>query len=353
MKPAIAFAQVPGFYAQVERADDPTLHRRPVLVGGDPRKRGTVLSASPEAVAAGVAVGMPVREALERCPQARLIKTNMARYREVSGQLRACLRNAVDALEPMGLEAAFLDITWESRAPEEIAHDLGRRVREQLGVSLRVGIAAVKFLAKLAAEEAGPSGVRRIEAREESSFLAPLSVTRLPGVGPKTAATLHALGASRVGELLGLDREALEAALGNHGLRILEYARGEDDSPVSAARHPKSLSREYTFDEAQLDIGVLWERLQGLAQALETALLRDGLQAGRVAIKLRYEEQDATTRSCTLSRPATASAEIYRAATDLLDRTQAGSRPIRLVGLTLSGLESGVLTDRQLELFQE
>jgi DNA polymerase-4 len=322
-----------------------------VIVGGDPRKRGSVLSASCEALAAGVVVGSSVREALERCPKAHAIKTDMARYREVSGQLRACLRHAVEAFEPMGLEAAFFDVTGAARAPEVIARDLGRQVHDQLGVSLRVGIAAVKFLAKLAAEEAGPSGVRRITADQQASFLEPLPVARLPGVGPKTCATLERLGASRVGELLVLDRSVLEAALGNHGLRILEYARGQDDSPVCAVRHPKSLSREYTFGEAQLDVGVLWERLQELTQVLESALLRDGLQAGRVAVRVRYEEQDATTRSCTLSRPATASAELYRAAVDLLDRTQAGSRPIRLLGLTVSGLESGAPTDRQLELF--
>jgi DNA polymerase-4 len=350
----IAFAHVPCFYAEVERADDPELRGRAVIVGGDPRKRGSVLSASREALAVGVVEGMPVLEALERCPRARAIRTHMARYREVSGQLRAILRQEVDALEPMGLEAAFLDITGSSRAAEEIAGDLVRRVREQLAVPLRVGIAAAKFLAKLAAEEAGTADLRCIAVGEEARFLAPLSVERLPGVGPKTSATLARLGAKRVGELLGLDPATLESELGNHGLRILEYARGEEDSPVCAVRHAKSLSRESTFDEVQLDMGVLWERLQVLAQALETALLGEGLQARRVAVKIRYQDCDTTTRSRTLSRPVAQSAEIYRVGAKLLDRTHAGSRPIRLLGLTVSGLESSSAPqDQQLELFSD
>lgn len=353
---SILYAEVPCFYAAVERNDDPALQGRPVIVGGDPRKKGQVQAASPDAIAAGVETGMPMLRALELCPAARAVKTNMKRYREVSGLLRACLRRVVDALEPMSLEAAYLEpsaLEGERHEPEAIAARLQDSVKQELGFELRVGIAPVKFLAKLAAEEAGEGGVRHIAAGEEASFLEPLPLLRLPGVGPKTLATLAELGATTVGELRRLDAEQLEAGLGNHGLRILEYARGEDPAPIRAARHPKTLSQEHTFAEAQLDLGVLEERLLHLATGLESGLRREGLLARRIAVKVRYLDSETMTRSRTLPRPVALASEVYPIACQLLGRTHAGSRPVRLVGLTLSGLSPSQVADRQLDLFPE
>lgn len=347
---SILYAEVPGFYAAVERRDDPVLQGRPVIVGGDPRKRGQVQAASPEALAQGVEVGMPMLAALELCPSARALKTNMKRYREVSGRLRACLRRVVDALEPMALEAAFLD-PGAAPDPEAIAARLQDAVKQELGLVLRVGIAHVKFLARLAAEEAEPGGMRHIRPGEEAAFLAPLPLERLPGVGPLTLTTLRECGARCVSELLSLDSAVLEAQLGNHGLRILEYARGEDAAPIRAARLPKTLSQEHTFDEAQLDRIVLSDRLQRLASGLEANLARQGLLARRVAIKLRYADSETVTRRQTLPRPVGLAADLFRTADRLLDRTHAGTRPIRLLGMALAGLSPADDSDRQLDLF--
>lgn len=352
----ILYVEVPYFYAAVERAREPALRERPILVGGDPRKRGKVQSASPEATLRGVEVGMPMLEALERCPRARVVRTDLRRYREVSTRLRVCLRDEVEALEPLALEGAFLDATAsprQSAAPEETAARLIARVRDELSLPLRVGIAPVKFLARLAASEAGDAGILRIRAGEESDFLRPLPVERLPGVGPKTVRTLAALGAHTIGQLLALDRRELELKLGNHGLRIMEFARGEDDSPIRAAKHAQTLSRESTFEQVQLDSGALWERLQMLSQQLETALRRQGLRARTVALKVRYADQGQMTRRRTLPRGTQGGAEIYRVATSLLERTHAGTRAIRLLGLTLSGLDVEGAEDAQLDLFPD
>ena len=354
--PVIVFAEVRSFYAAAERARDPGLRDRPIIVGGDPRKRGQVQSASPDALAAGVRPGMSMLEALDCCPRARAVRTDMPFYREVSGQLRVCLGSEVEALEPMGLDAAFLAPALGSeaaRAPEAFAVRLQERVLSELGVPLVVGVAAVKFLARIAAAEAGESAVCRVLSGEEASFLNPLPVGRLPGVGPKTVARLEQLGAHKVGDLLRVGRARLEAELGNHGLRILEFARGEDASSVRRARHPRSLSRELTFDEPQLDVGVLWDRLQWLAKGLEAALRREGLAARRVALKLRYADLEQTTRSHTLRQPVSTAADIYAATQRLLDRTHAGSRAVRLLGVTLAGLASPQPAERQLELFSE
>ncbi len=346
----VLFAHVPFFYAAVERARDPALRDRPVIVGGDPRKRGNVQSASPEAVALGVRESMPMLAALEHCPRARVLKTDMRYYRELSGRLRAQVRSKVEELEPVALDACYVDASRISD-PEVLARGLIARVRELFDLPLSVGIAPVKFLARLAAEEAGPGELKSVLPGEEQSFLQPLPVERLPGVGPNTLSALAELGVQKVGDLLELDPAAIEQALGNHGLRILERARGEDASPIRVARHPRSLSRESTLDADQLDLGILGERLGRLAKALETALRRDGLRARRVALKVRYADQETVTRSLTQSGSISTSAEIFACASQLLDRTHAGSRPIRLVGITLGGLGSAGPGDRQLDLF--
>ncbi len=158
MTRTVLFAEVPCFYAAVERADDPTLVGRPIIVGGDPRKRGLVQGASPEALAAGVTLDQPVLEALKLCPEARAMRTNMRRYREVSRRLQACLRRGFERLESFGLGAAYLDVTGSRSAPETIASRLESLVADELGLVLRVGIASGKLQARMAAEESGWSG---------------------------------------------------------------------------------------------------------------------------------------------------------------------------------------------------
>lgn len=346
----ILFAEVPQFYAAVERARDPTLIGRPIIIGGDPRKRGLVQGASEEALAAGVTLDQSVLEALKRCPEARTARTDMKRYREVSGRLFVCLRRGFDRLEPFGLGAAFLDVTGGRDAPEKIASRLQRLVADELGLDLRVGIAAGKFVARLAAEEAGARGCNRVEADREAAFLSPFPVTRLEGVGAKTAATLAALGAERIGQLLEIGASALEEALGTHGLRIHAYAAGRDDRPVRATRHPKSLSREATLEEP-LDLAVLSASIEDLARRLEVELRAQGLAASRVVLKVRFSDRGTSSRSVTLPTPVASAAQIQRFAVGLLTRMPAGSRPARGLGIQLGRLQRREEADRQLDLF--
>jgi DNA polymerase-4 len=294
---------------------------------------------------------MSMLDALERCPHAKAIKTDLKRYREVSLLFKACLRSVVDSIEPSGLGAAYLDGSHAEGGSEALATRLVEKVRSELALSLRVGIATRKFLARLAAEEAGGEGVLRVPAGGETAFLRPRAVGCLPGVGPRTVARLAALGAHRVGDLLEIDPAELEKELGNHGLRILEFARGEDDSRIRAARHPQTLGQESTFDEEQLDMSVLWERLQQLAQGLEERLRQQHLSARQVSVKVRYFDQETSTRRRTQPRALSTAADIFSAATKLLDRTHAGSRPIRLLGITLAGLARIGDEDSQLDLF--
>jgi DNA polymerase-4 len=348
---SVLFAEVPCFYATVEAGQDPSLAGRPIIVGGDPRKRGLVQAASPEALLSGVEPEMTMLEALRLCPRAKAVRTDMALYRDVSRRLFACLRRGFPRLERFGLGAAFFDVSGAGQAPEEISARLQELVAEALDLPLRVGIASGKFLARLAAEEADASGVRRIPLGQERAFLRPLAVTRLEGVGRKTAAALAELGAQTIGDVLELGRERLEAAFGAHGLRIFALANAEEDAPVRAARHPQSLSREVTIRSEALDRSVLAEHLQDLARYLEAELQRQDLSAARVTLKVRYADQGTQTRSQSLAAALGGAADIQALALRLLDRTQAGSRPIRGFGLQLSKLAPAADADRQLDLF--
>jgi DNA polymerase-4 len=347
----LLYATVPGFYAEVERVANPGLADRPVIVGGNPRKRGLVQSATPDALQVGVVVGMPMREALERCPRGRALRTDMRRYRNVASRLRACFRRLTHRVEPAGLDAAFLEPSGPEESAGELAKRLRENIREELSLPLRVGIAPAKFLAKIAAEEAGVSGILRIEPEEVAGFLAPLPVSRLPGVGAKTEAKLAELSAHKAGEVVALGRGVLEEHLGNHGLAILGYAQGRDDARLRAAPHPRSLSQESTLDSDELDLPAIQERIEELARHLEAGLVLERLAAKRVTLKLRFADQEQTTRSCTLVRPVAAARDLTALAADLLARTQAGIRPVRLVGLGVAALIRWRGDDRQLELF--
>lgn len=351
MTRTILFAEVPAFYATVEIAQDPSLAGRPVIVGGDPRKRGLVQAASPEALATGVEPEMPMLEALRLCPQARALRTDMGLYRDVSRRLQACLRRGFPRLETFGLGGAFFDLTRSGEEPEAVAVRLRDGVREELGLPLQTGIAPGKFLARLAAEEGGREGLRRVAQGEEAAFLAPLPVARLEGVGRKTAAALAELGAVCIGDVVALGPGRLEEALGTHGLRIHQLASAADDSPVRATRHPGSLSREVTVRGEALDRAVLEDHLLDLARHLELELGRQGLAAGRVTLKVRYAGAGAHSRSQVLAAPVAAAAEVHAAALLLLDRTQVGSRAVRGLGIQLGKLAPAGEVERQLDLF--
>jgi nucleotidyltransferase/DNA polymerase involved in DNA repair len=344
------YAEVPGFYAQVERAERPELAERPVIVGGDPRKGGLVQAATADAAAAGVVPGMPVLEAIERCPNARALATDMRRYRQAGVRLFACLRAVCERIEESGLGAAYADLA-DGVDAEAIAAELCRRVHEQLGLALRVGIGPGKFVARLAAQAAGERGVGRVAASQVRAFLDPLPVTRLDGVGANTQAALAKRDVHTIGELVALGPARLEEILGNRGLELLALASGLDPAPVRATRHAKSLSQESTLPEPQIDAGVLTERIHALAEALERRLALEALSARRITLKLRFADQETATRSQTLATPVSDARQIHAIGLALLRRTQAGVRPVRLVGLAVSELAIARGEEPQLDLF--
>jgi nucleotidyltransferase/DNA polymerase involved in DNA repair len=351
LSPVILYAEVPSFYASVERALDPSLANRPVIVGGDPRRRGLVQDATDDALAAGVVPGMTMEEALQRCPRARAIRTYMPRYREVARQVRACLRRRVERFEVEGLSGAYLDLSDLDEPAQVFAESLRHSVGEELRLPLRAGIGPNKLLARLAAEAAG-NGTLEIKPGAEAEFLNALPVARLPGIGRHTEERLAQLGVRQVGELAALDSAILAEALGHRrGLELHALAHGQGESRVRGERYPGSLSQEATLAGAETDLMVLAEQLDRLAQGLEGALRLQGLAARRIVLKLRYADLETTTRSRTLAHSVATGGEIAAVARSLLDRTQAGVRPVRLLGIGLSAFSRARKDDRQLDLF--
>jgi DNA polymerase-4 len=348
----IIYVQVPDLYAAVEQSEDPDLRGRPVVVGGDPHKRGTVTSANALAREAGVREGMPVREALECCPDAVLRATRLRRYREVAGQIRAILRGATDRLEPVGLDGTYLQVPPRVE-PLPLAAQLCVGIQAELGVSARAGIGVTRFVAHRAAEHAGPGDLRLVRAEESLSFLAPLPVTEIWGLGPATGSKLEAHGLRRIGDLQGLDRAALEPIVGRNAQRFLALANAQDRDPLRPQPQPKSCSQEETLDEPTRDLRVIGERIAELAARLAATLERERRVARTVSLGLRYLDAAHVTRTQTLAEPLESAAELRDAALELLARTQAGIRTVRRVRIQVSNLARKRSSEdaRQLRLF--
>jgi DNA polymerase-4 len=348
----ILYVQVPDLYAAVEEADEPDLRGRPIIVGGDPRKRGSVTSANAEARQAGVREGMRVREAQELCPKATLRPTRLRRYREVAAELRAILRGTTDRLEPLGLDGTYLEAP-PRRDPLSRAAELCVQIQAELGIAARAGVGATRFVAHLAADHAGAGGLRLVRADESRDFLAALPLTEIWGLGPSTAKKLEAHGLRRIGDLQPLERSDLEAIVGRNAQRFLALANAEDREPLKPQPQPKSFSQEETLEEPTRDLRVIGGRLAELATRLAALLERDRRVARTVSLGVRYLDAEHVTRTQTLAEPLGAADGIREAALELLSRTQAGIRTVRRVRLQVSNLgrRPSTVEARQLRLF--
>jgi DNA polymerase IV len=348
----IVFILVPGLYAAVEQADNPALRGRPVVVGADPAKRGTVTSASREARARGVHEGMETKRALELCPDAALRPTRLERYREVAAELRALLRAETDRIEELGIEGTFLELAAGVEIVARVA-ELCVRVQAELGIAAVAGIGPTRFIAYLCARHAGPGGIRKVEETDVPGFLAPFPVTEIWGLGPATAQKLSERGVHTIAALRAVAQDELAAIVGRGAGAILEYARGADREPLRPKPRARSLSQERTLEEPLVDLRSLGELLDSLAERLERALARERRAAQTVTLGVSFVDGSQVTKSRTLPAPATEQRAFAEAAQELLARTQAGARAVRRLRLGLTGLtraESPADT-RQLRLF--
>ncbi|MDP6107462.1 MAG: DNA polymerase IV, partial [Candidatus Brocadiia bacterium] len=313
-----------------------------VVVGGSPDSRGVVASASYEARRFGVRSAMPMRTALQRCPQATRVRPHFDRYTQVSRQLMAILRELSDLVEPLSLDEAYLDATGavaSGRPPGEIAAELRSRVRAELGLTISVGVATSKSVAKIASDMDKPDGLTIVPPGAERAFLAPLAIEKLWGIGPKTAVRLRREGIGTIAELAARPPEWWATRFGKTGPHLRHLALGEDDSPVVEHRERKSVSAETTLAEDTGDPGVLEELTDRLSQSVSRHLKRAELRGRTVKLKLRLSDFTTFTRQVTMPRPVDAPKDIAQAARTMLRRELQSGRQFRLVGVGVSSFQ--------------
>jgi len=337
----IIHVDMDAFYASVEQRDDPRLRGRPVAVGGAPGSRGVVAAASYEARAFGVRSAMPTARALALCPELVVVRPDFARYRAVSQQVMAILRSATPLVEPLSLDEAYLDVTenlWGEPLATAVAKALKARIREETGLTASAGVAPNKFLAKIASGWNKPDGLTVIAPERVERFLEALPVDALWGVGPVTAKKLRALGIERLVDVRAADDAALARAVGSLAGWLKRLSYGDDPRPVQPDRPWKSRSAETTYAEDLTDPGEIRREVERLALRAAAALERKSLLARTVTLKVRYADFSTVTRSHTADLPTRDPGSIAARALRLIERTDAGRRPVRLLGVGVHGL---------------
>ena len=338
----ILHADFDAFYAAVEQLDRPELRGKPVVVGGSPEVRGVVASASYEARRFGVRSAMPMRTALQRCPEAIRVPARFERYGEVSRRVMTIFHDITPLVEPLSLDEAYLDVT-ESVAPDQtaeaIARGLKQRVRAELGLTISVGVAASKSVAKVASDMDKPDGLTVVAQGTERRFLAPLGVEKLWGIGPKIAARLAEEGIETIGDLASRPEEWFRARFGQTGSHLIDLALGNDRSPVVVERRRKSVSAETTLARDTDDPEALFELIDRLSQRVGRHLKGADSQGRTVKVKLRLADFTTFTRQKTLAEPIESPQDLALAARGLVRPELRPGRLFRLVGVGVSGFD--------------
>ena len=330
-----------AFYTSVEQRDDPALQGKPVAVGGRPEGRGVVAAASYEARRFGVHSAMAMAKAVRLCPGLVVIRPNFTRYRQVSGQVFDMYRSVTPLVEPLSLDEAYLDVTrnaWGEPLATTVARRLKLWIREETGLTVSAGVAPNKFLAKIASDWDKPDGLTVIPTQRVEAFLQKLPVDALWGVGPVTARRLRAAGVSRLVDVRTVDPRVLRDSVGSQAEWLRRLADGIDDRAVTPYRTVKSSGSENTYPEDLTDLETIREEVNRMARRGADWLERKTLFARTVTIKVRYSDFTTVTRSHS-ERPATRNPDqIATRAMLLLSRTEAGTRPVRLLGVSLHNL---------------
>jgi DNA polymerase-4 len=342
----LAHIDCDAFYAAVEKRDDPSLRDQPVIVGGG--RRGVVAACCYVARIYGVRSAMPMFKALKACPDAVVIRPDMAKYRRAGQQVRALMRETTPLVEPLSVDEAFLDLGGTERlhggCPARTLALLVNRIEREVGITASIGLSYNKFLAKVASDLDKPRGFTAIGRAEAVDFLGDRPVSLIWGVGQALQRRLEADGFATVGRLRECPEAALVARYGAIGRRLARFARGEDDRPVQPDAAPKSLSAETTLERDVADAdglaAVLWPLCETVARRLKQA----GLAGSTVTLKLKTGDFRLLTRSRRLAAPTQLAETLYRAALPLL-RAEANGTPYRLVGIGASELADAAQAD--------
>jgi len=340
-----------AFFVSVEQALNPELKGKPVIVGGRPDRRGVVAAASYEARDFGLHSGMPLATANRLCPQAIFIEGSFPKYREASQKFMSILAEFSPYLEPVSLDEAFLDATgFESLygSTHQMAVKIKQRVRDELRLCASIGIASVKVVAKVASDLSKPDGLLEVADGDERSFLSPLPIDKLPGIGKKTGRILKGWGINTIGELSVMPLSTLKSHLGASGELLHRFANGIDDREVEPPGAAKSISRETTFGLDTRDHLLLKATLRYLSERVGSQLRQKSRLTRCVALKLRYADFTTITRRHTLGQASNTDQAIFDTGLKILKKALIQEKqPVRLIGIGVSNL---VEPGRQLDM---
>lgn len=353
----ILHVDMDAFYAAVEQRDRPQMRGKPVIVGGNPEGRGVVSTASYEARKFGIHSAMPAAQAKRLCPHAIFLRPDFEKYESVSRKIHSVLQKYTLKIEPVGLDEAYLDVTenlLRLEDPAELARLIKQHLKAATELTASAGVAPNKFLAKIASDTHKPDGLTVIRPGEVQEFLDPLPVRKMPGVGPVTEQKLSEMGTRTCRELRSRSLEELVRHFGKFGADLYEMARGVDESPVVVESAPKQIGSEETFDRDIVDTAVMEGEIASLAETVEARLKEEKISGRTVTLKVKYDDFTVITRSKTLDHAVCGVDDIREEACRLLrEKTEAGRRKIRLLGVSVSHFEGAQREPSQLELFPE
>jgi DNA polymerase-4 len=351
---AIIHLDMDAFYPAVEALDNPALKGRPVIVGGTP-ERGVVSSASYEAREFGIHSAQPIATAVRLCPNGIFLPVRMKRYKEVSERIFEIFRRFTPLVEPLSIDEAFLDVTGSTHLfgdPVEIAKKIKQTVVKETGLTVSAGVAPSKFVAKIASDMEKPDGLTVVRPDRVREFLDPLPIKKMWGVGKATQEALGRLSVRTFKDLSRVSVKILERRFGIQGYKMHLLSMGIDERAVVPDHDVKSVGHEETFSNDISDIGAAKKELLSLANKVARRLRQQETTGRTISLKVKYGDFVQITRSATLPEPTDDGPEIYSIACSLLEKTDAGRRPVRLLGISLSKL-SFPASENQLALFNQ
>lgn len=338
-----------AFFAAIEQRDFPCYRGKPLIVGGEPGKRGVVAACSYEARVFGIHSAMPSSRARRLCPDAIFVRPRFEAYQKVSSQILDIFRGYTHLVEPLSLDEAYLDVSnsglYQGSATL-IAREIKQKIYQTTRLTASAGISYNKFLAKMASGINKPDGLFVITPEQAPAFIKKLPVGKFFGIGKSTESKMHALGIYTGADLERLSKEKLRQLFGKPGIYYYDVVRGEDCRPVCANRMRKSISAESTFQEDIADMNEMLKKLYPLVEAVTGMLMKNNIRARTLTLKVRYADFRQVSRSCTVEEGFYKVSDIVQVLPTLLEKTEAGNIKVRLLGVGLGNFQkSGEFKD--------
>ena len=330
-----------AFFASVEQRDNPQLRGKPIVVGGQPDSRGVVAACSYEARKFGVHSAMPSARAYKLCSEIIFVPPRFNAYREASEKIHNVFKQFTKLIEPLSLDEAYLDVTEVSarcRSATEVARAIKSDIKESINLTASAGVSYNKFLAKLASDMDKPDALTVIRPEQALELIATLEIRKFFGIGKVTEKKMHALGIYTGRDLKRFDLVELQTHFGKAGQYYYNVARGVDDRPVRSSRRRKSIGKETTFATNIIDKKQIWTVVKELSETVENSLTAKNLTAKTLTLKVRYSDFQLVTRSITVDERIESKEKMLALIPELIKKTEVGKRPIRLIGVSVTGL---------------